>query len=119
MNTFLTYPVLIRVGLGIIFLANSLAAFFAPIELIELIQSSFVVSFIPIPLDLFVPFVIGINDGIVALLLFAGIATRRVALWAFVWLVGVMVVVIGDPFDAAEHVGLLVITAALFVAPKH
>lgn len=115
MHTFLTYQFLIRIGLGVVFLANSLAALFAPAEFIELIENSFVVSFIPIPLEVFVPLVIGFNDGIVALLFFSGIATRRVAMWAFLWLVGVMVV-IGEPFDVLEHAGLLFVALALVVA---
>lgn len=114
MRNLLTYKSLIRVGLGTIFLTNSLAAFFAPAEFIELIKNSFVMYFLPISPELFVPLVIGFNDGIVALLFFSGIATRRVALWAFLWLIGVMIV-IGEPLDMLEHAGLLFVTLALIL----
>lgn len=112
MNKFVTYNFLIRFGLGVIFLANSLIAFFTPSEFIELIENSFVAGFIPIPLEVFVPLVIGLNDGIVALLLFFGIDTRRVGTWAFVWLICVMVVV-ASPLDVLEHTGLLFMALAL------
>lgn len=118
MGKFLTYQFLIRSGLGVIFLANSLAAFFAPAEFIELIGNSFVAGFVPIPLEVFVPLVIGLNDGAVALLLFSGIATRRVAAWAFLWLIGVMVV-IGEPFDMLEHAGLLFMAFALVLGDRY
>src|SRR5574338_1696878 len=106
MNRLLNYNFLIRFGLGIIFLANSLVAFFAPSEFVELINNSFVSNLIPLRPEIFVPLIIGLNDGIVALLLFFGIATRRVGLWAFIWLIGVMIV-IANPLDVLEHAGLL------------
>lgn len=109
---------MIRFGLGVIFLANSLTAFFAPSEFIELINNSFILPLLPIRPELFVPFVIGLNDGIVALLLFFGITTRRVGLWAFIWLVGVMIV-IASPFDALEHSGLLFMALALVFGEKY
>lgn len=118
MNKFGTYNFLIRFGLGIIFLANSLAAFFAPSEFIELLNNSFIVHLLPIRPELFIPLVIGLNDGIVALLLFFGIATRRVGLWAFVWLIGVMIV-IASPFDVLEHFGLLFMALALILGEKY
>lgn len=118
MNKFLNYNFLIRFGLGIIFLANSLVAFFAPSEFIELINNSFVSNLIPLRPEVFVPLVIGLNDGIVALLLFFGIATRRVGLWAFIWLVGVMIVV-ANPLDVLEHAGLLFMALALVLGKKY
>lgn len=118
MNKFINYNFLIRSGLGIIFLANSLAAFFAPSEFIELINNSLIVHFLPIRPELFVPLIIGLNDGIVALLLFSGIATRRVGVWAFIWLIGVMVV-IASPLDVLEHAGLLFMALALILGDKY
>lgn len=118
MNKFLNYNFLIRFGLGIIFIANALVAFFAPSEFIELIKNSFVASILPISPEAFAPIVIGLNDSIVALLFITGIATRRVALWAMLWLVGVMVV-IGSPFDVLEHSGLLFMALALVLGEKH
>lgn len=118
MNKFLTYNFLIRFGLGIIFIANALAAFFAPSEFIELIENSFVANLLPISPEVFVPIVIGINDSIVGLFLIGGFATRRVAIWAAIWLVGVMVIV-GKPFDVLEHSGLLFMSAALALGDKY
>lgn len=97
---------MIRFGLGIIFIANSLMAFFAPTEFIELIKNSFVVNFLPIRPEIFVPIVIGLNDSIVGLFLFSGFAIRSVAIWAMVWLIGV-ILVIGSPLEVLEHSGLL------------
>lgn len=118
MNRLLNYNFLIRFGLGIIFLANSLVAFFTPSEFIEMINNSFVAHLLPIRPEVFVPLVIGLNDGIVALLLFLGIATRRVGAWAFVWLIGVMIV-IGTPLDVLEHSGLLFMALALVLGEKY
>lgn len=118
MNKFLNYNFLIRFGLGIVFLANALVAFFAPSEFIELIKNSFFVNILPISPEAFVPIVIGLNDSIVALLLITGIATRRVALWSILWLVGVMIV-IGSPFDVLEHSGLLFMALALVLGEKY
>lgn len=118
MKKLLTYNFLIRSGLGIIFIANALVAFFAPAEFIELIKNSFVANLFPISPEAFVPIVIGLNDSIVGLLLISGFASRRVAGWATIWLVGVMVV-IGSPFDILEHSGLLFMSAALVLGDKY
>lgn len=118
MSKYLNYNFLIRFGLGIIFIANALAAFFAPAEFIGLINNSFVANFLPIRLEIFVPIVIGLNDSVVGLLLLSGFATRRVAIWATIWLVGVMVV-IGSPFDVLEHSGLLFMLLALILSDKY
>ena len=118
MNKFLNYNFLIRFGLGVIFIANSLVAFFAPAEFIELIKNSFVANLLPINPEVFVGIVIGLNDAIVGLLLISGLATRRVAVWATVWLTGVMIV-IGNPFDILEHSGLLFMSAALVLDDKY
>ncbi len=118
MNKYLTYNFLIRLGLGIIFIANALVAFFAPAEFVELIKNSFVVNLLPISPEVFVPVVIGFNDSIVGLLLISGFATRRVAIWATLWLIGV-IVVIGSPLDALEHSGLLFMSAALILSDKY
>lgn len=112
MNKFIHYNFLIRFGLGTIFLANSLTAFFVPSEFIELINNSFMVNFLPIRPEIFVPLIIGLNDAIVALLFFFGIATRRVGLWAFIWLIGVMII-IASPLGILEHVGFLFMVLAL------
>jgi len=118
MNKFLTYNFLIRFGLGVIFIANALTAFFDPSGFVEIIKNSFAINLLPIRPELFVPIVIGINDSIVGLLLIFGFANRRVALWATIWLIGVMIV-IGNPFDILEHSGLLFMSAALILGDKY
>lgn len=118
MNKSLNYNFLIRFGLGIIFLANALMAFFAPAEFIELINDSFIAYLLPISPEIFVPTVIGLNDSIVGLLLIYGVTIRRVAAWAAVWLIGVMIV-IGSPLDALEHSGLLFMALALILGDKY
>ncbi len=118
MQKFLTYPFLIRLGLGIIFIANALAAFFAPAEFIDILKSSFLANLLPISPEAFVTIVIGLNDAIVGLLLISGIATRHVAIWATVWLIGVMVI-IGNPLNMLEHSGLLFMSAALVLGDKY
>lgn len=113
MKKYLTYPYLIRFGLALVFLANSLTAFFAPPEFIELIENSFVANLLPVSVETFVVF-IGLNDALVALLLFLGIGTRRMAIWAILWLLGVMVVR-GEPLEILEEVGFLFMAIALAV----
>lgn len=116
MKKYLTYPHLVRIGLALVFLANSLIAFFTPSEFIELIENSFVANLLPVSTEIFVVF-IGINDGIVALLLFFGIATFRAAAWAALWLFGVMVVR-GEPLEILEEAGFLFMAVALTVNNK-
>lgn len=118
MNKFINYNFLIRFGLGIIFIANALAAFFAPAEFIEVIENSFVANILPISPEVFVGIFIGFNDAIVGLLLISGFATRRVAIWATIWLVGVMIT-IGNPFDILEHIRLLFMSVALVFGDKY
>ena len=118
MKKYLTYNFLIRFGLGVIFIANSLVAIFAPGEFIDLIENTFVVNLLHINPHVFVGIIIALNDGIVGLLLISGFATRRVAIWATLWLIGVMVV-IGSPFDVLEHLGLLIMSLALVFGDKY
>ncbi len=118
MSKYLGYNSLIRYGLGIIFIANALAAFFAPDELIEIIKNSFVASLLPVSPRVFVGVVIGLNDSIVGLLLISGFATRRVALWATMWIVGV-IIIIAKPLDMLEHSGLLFMSAALVLGDTY
>ncbi len=114
MNKFLSYNFLIRFGLGIIFIANALVAFFVPAEFTKIIKNSFVANFLPINPGTFIRIIIGLNDFIVGLLLISGFATRRVAVWATVWVVGVMIV-IGNLLDVLEHSGLLFMSAVLIL----
>ncbi len=112
MRKYLTFPFLIRVGLACVFLANSLTAFFSPAEFQDLVSGSFLAGLLPVGADTFVNF-IGINDFLVAMLLFVGWNTSRVAAWATVWLIGVIAVIGVVSLDALEHLGFLAMAIAL------
>ena len=79
MKKCLNYHHIICYGLGLIFIANALVAFFAPSKFIELIKNSFVANLLPISPEVFVGVIIGLNDSIVGLLLVSGLATYSVA----------------------------------------
>jgi len=118
MKKLLNYHHIIRYGLGLIFIANALVAFFAPNDFIEIIKNSSIVNLLPVSPAIFVGIIIGFNDAIVGLLLIGGFATRRVAIWATIWLVGVMIT-IGSPFDILEHIGILFMSVALAIDDKY
>lgn len=102
---------LIRVGLALVFLANSLTAFFAPSEFIELIEKSFVANLLPVSAAAFV-IVIGINDACVAILLLLRPAWRWVPVWSALWLLGVLIVR-AAPLEVLEESGFLFMALAL------
>ncbi len=108
---------LVRLGLGLVFLANSLIAFFTPAGFIELVEKSFVANFLPINVAAFVV-VIGLNDLLVAILLFSGIGGKWVALWASLWLIGVLVVR-AAPLEILEESGFLFMALALVIDNKY
>lgn len=114
MNKFLNQKFLVRLGLSIIFIVNALTAFFAPGDFVGIIKDSFIAGFLPVRPETFV-WVIGLNDSIVGLLLISGIATRRVAIWATAWLMGVTVIMT-DPLDMLEHIGLLLVSFSLTIS---
>lgn len=118
MNKHITTNFLVRLGLGVIFIANALVALFAPTEFIEIISNSFLADLLPIPPEVFVPVVIGLNDSIVGLLFIGGFSTRRVAAWAAAWILGVTVIV-GGTFDVVEHLGLVFVALALTRDTEH
>lgn len=118
MKKFLNYHHIIRYGLGLIFIANALVAFFAPTEFVDIIKNSFLVNLLPLNPGVFVGIIVGLNDIVVGLLLIVGFATRRVAIWATIWLIGVMIT-IGSPFDVLEHVGILFMSIALAIDDKY
>ena len=96
---------IIRIGLGLVFLANSYIAFVSPDEFNRLISESFLVSLLPVNLDLLVKF-IGVSDGIVAALLLIGKGQKYVAVYASLWIMGVMAVIgTKEPADLLEHFG--------------
>lgn len=112
MKKYLTFPFLIRVGLACVFLSQSITAFFAPSEFQDLVSQSFVSGLLPVSVPTFVVF-IGINDFLVAALLFLGWKTSRVATYATAWLVGVILVIGIVSLDALEHLGFLAMSIAL------
>ena len=114
MKRSLTFPFLIRIGLACVFLANSLTAFFAPSEFQDLVSNSFVLNIVPVSAATFVAF-IGVNDLIVAILLFLGWRTSCVAKYATAWMIGVIAVIGVISLDALEHLGFLSMTVALAV----
>lgn len=96
---------LIRIGLAIVFLANSLAAFLSPGEFIELISGSFLADLLPIAPQQMVIF-IGVNDAIVSILLFSGFDLGLVAVWAALWIAGAMTLK-GFSLSTLEEAGFL------------
>ncbi len=102
---------LVRIGLALAFLANSLTAFFMPAEFIELIKGSFLISIAPASAFLIV---IGINDAVLATLLFLNEGRKIVPVWAALWLIGVSVVR-GISFDTLEELGFLFMALALML----
>lgn len=107
---------LVRIGLALVFSANSLIAFFAPSEFIELIEKSFIMNLVPVSAETFIVF-IGLNDAAVALLLFFGIGAFPAAVWATLWILGVMAVR-GEPLEILEEAGFLFMAIALIVNNK-
>ena len=114
MKKYLTYPFLIRIGLACAFFANTLTAFFTPGEFEDIVSGSFLVHILPISVASFVV-LISINDLIVSVLLLFGWRTARVAVWAAIWIVGVIIVNGIFSFDALEHLAFLAMAVALAV----
>ena len=112
MNRYLTFPFLIRAGLACVFLSQSITAFVAPAEFLDLVSNSFVAGLLPVSVATFVTF-IGFNDFAVAALLFSGWKTNRVATYASLWLLGVIVVIGVASLDALEHLGFLAMSISL------
>lgn len=104
---------LIRIGLALVFLANSLTAFFAPSEFIELIEKSFLINILPISPALFAV-IIGINDALVAILLLFNFGKRWIPIWAALWIIGVMAVK-GVSLETLEESGFLFMALALTI----
>jgi hypothetical protein len=115
MKKYLTFPFVIRIGVACVFLANSLTAFIEPSEFQDLVSGSFaagILGALSISVASFVNF-IGVNDLVVAILLFIGWRTSGVAKYATAWMVGVILVIGAVSLDALEHLGFLAMTLAL------
>lgn len=106
---------IIRIGLGLVFLANSYTAFVSPDELYELIHESFLPGLLPISVDSFVKF-IGISDGTVGILLLSGARLKYVATYATLWIMGAMAVIgLKETGDFLEHFGGLSMAIYIFL----
>ncbi len=106
---------ILRIGLGCAFLANSLQAFLAPDEFIKLLNSSFMIHILPVGAGTFVH-IIAFSDGQVCVLLVLGVFTEYVAVYAGMWLIGVMSVFgIHDYGDVLEHIAFFSIAAYLMM----
>lgn len=115
-NRLISPLVIIRIGLGLVFLANALTAILEPNEFIELIESSWANSLLPVSTAALTK-LIAVNDAIVAVLLLAGRGGRLLYLWAALWITGALAI-IGRPLDMLEETGLLAMAAALIVAER-
>lgn len=106
---------ILRVGLGCAFLANSLQAFFSPDEFIKMLNDSFVMHLLPVGAGTFVHF-IAFSDGLVFVLLLLGIYTEYIAAYAGLWLIGVMSTIgIHDYGDILEHIAFFSIAVYLML----
>ncbi|OYV26227.1 MAG: hypothetical protein B7W98_03270 [Parcubacteria group bacterium 20-58-5] len=106
---------IIRIGLAFAFLANSLTAFISPQDFLDLINPSFLSVILPFNATLLV-ILIGVNDALVAILLFSGGKRARVIeWWAIIWLIGVLAVKVtgGSYLDALEEVAFVAMGLAL------
>lgn len=97
----------IRIGLGLVFLANSYSAFVSSNHITEHINESFLLNLLPLSIGIFIKF-IGVSDFIVAALLLTGKWPVYVAAYAIFWLLGVIVVIgFNEPAELLEHFGFL------------
>lgn len=105
---------LLRLGLGLIFLTNALTAWFYPSEFRDLLAASYLHTLIG-NTDWFTN-VIATNDTLLFLMILSGKWRRNVAIWASLWILGVMVVTGVVTPDFVEHLGVLALIAA-YVSP--
>ncbi|HTE49187.1 MAG TPA: hypothetical protein VK675_04745 [Candidatus Paceibacterota bacterium] len=117
MNKIFSHSFLLRFGLACVFLANSLTAFLSPDEFKDLVSESFVVKILPISVAGFVTF-IGVNDLVVAILLLIGWKVSKVAIWASIWIIGLIFVLGIWSLDALEHLAFLSLAVAIAIHEK-
>lgn len=97
---------LFRFGLSIIFLLNSLVAWFSPEEFLELLGKNPLASAIISPH--FWIYIIGINDGLLFLFILFGRWRKGVTIWATLWMIAVLYITIGEGIvEFIEHIGVL------------
>ena len=114
MKKYLTFPFIIRIGLACVFLTNSLTAFLTPSEFQDLLSGSIVAGLLPVSVAAFVTF-IGFSDMAVALLLLSGWRTSQVAVYATLWLMGVITTVGVFSLEALEHLSFLAMAISLMM----
>jgi len=107
---------LLRIGLGLIFLANALTAWFSPEEFKDLVSSSFLTQHLSFISSSAFLLIIGISDSLLALIFLFNIKAviKYALIWAVIWLVGVMLV-IWEPIGIIEHLGYFAIALGLFM----
>lgn len=108
---------LFRFGFSSIFLANSLTAWLAPNEFTELLKSNSLVSMIAG--SGFWISVIGVNDGLLFLLILSGRWRKAVAVWAALWMIAVIYVTGFGVTELIEHTGFLSLIAYYYFVFKH
>lgn len=107
---------IIRFGLAAFFLANAYSAWFAPDELIGLIGGSFLGNIFSEDFISLFAKLIGVSDGLVALLLLFGFKIKIVSLYAAAWILGVILVTLTQgPADILEHLGILSVAIYLLI----
>ncbi|MFI5205832.1 MAG: hypothetical protein ACHQVK_02735, partial [Candidatus Paceibacterales bacterium] len=110
---------ILRLGLGLVFLANAWVAWFSPQEFQELITGSVILNHLPAISVSVMTIIIGINDSLLALIFLFNFkpAMKNALAWAMIWLIAVMLVIL-EPVDILEHLGFFSIALALFVNLK-
>lgn len=97
----------LRLGIAFFLLANSHIAFFSPTEFTEALEKSFLVSLLPFPVSLSVK-ILFVTDILAVLLLLTGILKKFAYVYAFLWIVLVIIVTGTRDFpDFLEHLGIL------------
>ncbi|MDE2399935.1 MAG: hypothetical protein KGL67_02935 [Patescibacteria group bacterium] len=112
--------IILRLGLGLVFLSQALMSWFYPQEFKDLIGSSFMFSFFhAIPSSVFL-LLIFINDSLLALIILFNYQKliKAALLWASIYLVLVMLV-IWQPIDILEHFGFLSLAVVLYLEYKN
>ncbi len=105
---------IIRIGLSLVFLANGLAALFAPKEFKDLLEASFISHWLPLSIPVFL-LIISINDLSLALLILFNKYQKYILVWAMLWLIGVMIT-IQDIFGILQHIGFFSMALALWIS---
>lgn len=101
--------ILFRIGLSSFFLVNSVTAWTAPEEFKEALTGNSVAAHVGHTSALV--HLIGVNDGLLFLLILSGRYRKVAVIWASVWLVAVIFVTGFWTTDFIEHLGVLALLA--------